>query len=287
MKTFISVLLSLIIVSCGSKQEEKPTEASQSFAVQRDSFFNGLQDIQATSELVSELGGFDSTLLNDPQLFYKYMDTDVKAASNLGIYLSDLNYCILFKHSQTAKGYFNAASELSKMVGIEKNTLDFLMHRYTKNIERNDSVKSVMNQLMNNATALQKGTDRERVAGISMIAYQIENLHLVLASLESLPETLTKDQIQSEAGLIQYILNQQGKFEITYNFIQSFTDPMDPNQNPNYPFFDNAFRELISAYRELPQNEQDKLLLKRDNPLLKNIGSKVNAIRSEIIVGQL
>ncbi len=157
------------------------------------------------------------------------------------------------------------------------------MHRYTENMERNDSVKSVLNQLMNNATALLKGTDRERIAGISMIAYQIENLHLVLATLESLPDAPAEDQIQSEAGLIQYVLNQHGKFEITYNFIQSFTDPLDPNQNPNYPFFDNAFRELIAAYHRLPQDDPGKLLLKKDSPILKEIHLKVNAIRSEII----
>lgn len=283
MKAFKFLVLSLMLVSCGNNQKKKPTETSQGFTVQRDSFFNGLEGIQETSQLVSDLGGFDSTLLNDPKLFYQYTNSDVKAASNLGIYLSDLNYCILYKHRQAAKEYFSASYELSKVVGIEKNALDFLMHRYTENIERNDSVKSVLNQLMNNATALLKGTDHERIAGISMIGYQIENLHLVLETLESLPETLTEDQTKSEAGLIQYVLNQYGKFEITYNFIQSFTDPLDPSQNPNYPFFDNAFRELIGAYHKLPQDDQGKLLLKKDSPILKEISSKVNVIRSEII----
>ena len=93
MKTTVIVVLSLFIISCGGKQEKSSTLESRNFAAERETFFSGIHhspdEISAT--LIPSLVGFDATLLNDAASFFHYVGNDVKAASNLGIYLSDLN----------------------------------------------------------------------------------------------------------------------------------------------------------------------------------------------------
>lgn len=276
MKQFLIVLLIVTsLVSCGRKQEDQSasTAESRDFALERENFFASLKNPDDVSSLAQGTMGFNAQFLNDPERFYQYTSNKVGAAANLGVYISDLNYCILFKEKEEINKYFHASYELSKAIQIEQSLLEFLKVRYEKNIEQNDSVKSVINQLFSQSTAGLKGTDRERLAGIAMAGYQIENLHLALETIASLPEVLTDDQSQTKKQLLQYILEQQGKFEVIYTFIRVNSDPTDPDKNPNYPFFDNAIRELIVVYREVTETD----------PQLKELKEKVDVLRNKII----
>jgi len=270
--------LATFIISCERKpaSESGSNSESAAFALERENFFTSLKNPTEAARLNPGLSGFDPTLLNNPTNFYRYTASDVMAAANLGIYISDLNYCVLFKQSASTKKYFEAVYELSKAIRIEKGILEFLMNRYQANMEQNDSVKSIVNQLFEQSTVRLKGTDRERLAGIAMAGYQIENLHLALTTLESFPEVLTDEQIQTQNLLRQYIFEQRGKFEVVYNFVRANSDPLDPKKNPNYPFFDNALRELIVVYRNVTPND----------PQIKELREKVNVIRNKIISTQ-
>jgi hypothetical protein len=273
-KVFYVFFLGMLMISCSKQKEKDADSESRAFEVERENFFNSLKDPdEVANRLMPGLSEFDSTVLSVPENFFQHATSDIKAAANLGVYIADMNYCILFRQSAYTKKYFNAAWELGKVIRIEKGVLEFLMKRYQTNIEQNDSVKSVVQHLFEQSTSGLQGTDRERLAGIAMAGYQIENLYLVLSTLESLPETLTDEQTQTQKELLNYVLEQQGKFDVIYNFIRANSDPLDPNQNPNYPYFDNALRELIGVYRSVTTSD----------PKIKELGEKVNAIRNKII----
>jgi len=273
-KVFYVFFLGMMMISCSKQKETDADSESRAFEVERENFFNSLKDPdEVANRLMPGLSEFDSTVLSVPENFFQHATSDIKAAANLGVYIADMNYCILFRQSAYTKKYFNAAWELGKVIRIEKGVLEFLMKRYQTNMEQNDSVKSVVNQLFEQSTLGLQGTDRERLAGIAMAGYQIENLHLVLSTLESFPEVLTDQQIQSQNVLREYIFEQRGKFEVVYNFVRANSDPLDPNRNPNYPFFDNALRELIVVYRSVTVNDSK----------LRELREKVNVIRNKII----
>jgi len=273
-KVFYVFFLGMLMISCSKQKETDADSESRAFELERENFFNSLKDPdEVANRLMPGLSEFDSTVLSVPENFFQHATSDIKAAANLGVYIADMNYCILFRQSAYTKKYFNAAWELGKVIRIEKGILEFLMKRYQTNMEQNDSVKSVVNQLFEQSTLGLQGTDRERLAGIAMAGYQIENLHLVLSTLESFPEVLTDQQIQSQNVLREYIFEQRGKFEVVYNFVRANSDPLDPNRNPNYPFFDNALRELIVVYRSVTVNDSK----------LRELREKVNVIRNKII----
>ncbi|MEQ1587302.1 MAG: hypothetical protein ABL895_15540 [Cyclobacteriaceae bacterium] len=273
MKVVFFVFLAILIISCQKNQDKSIPSGERVFDAERTTFFNSLKNPEEVAKLAANLPGFEGALLNDPKNYYLYGTSEVMAAANLGVYLADLNYCILFKKSDEAKQYFEAVYELSKIIKVEKSTLEFLIKRYETNIAQNDSVKLIVGQLLTQSTAGLQGTDRERLAGVAIAAYQIENLYLALSTLSSFPENPTPEQIQAQNSLINFVVEQRGKFEIVYNFIRVNSDPLDPDRNPNYPFFDNALRELVGVYQST-----DKANLK-----LKELGEKVNAIRSKIV----
>jgi len=275
MKLIITLLLSLLILTaCQNKDnnQERSSAETRVFAAERETFFNSLKNPEELTKLIPGLTGFEESLLNDTENFYRYGTSDVMAAANLGIYMADLNYCILFNQNEVAEHYVKAVYELSKVIRIEKGTLDFLMSRYEKNTH-SDSLRWVINQLFNESTLGLQGTDRERLAGLAMAGYQIENLHLILSTLNSFPEEVTPQQRQSQDALLSYLVEQQGKFEILYNFIKANSDPLDPDRNPNYPFFDNALRELISLFNNLDKTK----------PQTTELEKQVDEIRNKII----
>lgn len=271
----IIVLFVVWMVSCGRKQESQPVSSSESraFALERENFFSSLKNQDDLTSLAQDAMAFNGSLLNDADRFYQYTSNNVKAAANLGVYISDLNYCVLYKEKDEIKKYFQASYELSKAIQVDQPVLEFLRKRYENNIEQNDSVKAVINQLFSQSTTGLKGTDRERLAGIAMTGYQIENLHLALTTLELLPDNLTTEQQKMQQQLIQYVLDQRGKFEVVYHFVRAHSDPLDPDKNPNYPFFDNGLRELIEAYQHVTGSDSN----------LNDLHEKVKAIRNKIV----
>ena len=300
-KIIFILLLGSVAVSCKKSTETTEREsgadtatatadaAATAFTEQRKLFFNNLMEpAEVAAQLQFTAAEFNPALMSDPKTYVQYTGNEVKAAANLGIYLSDLNYSIAYKQAKTTKTYFTAAHELSKAIGGEKGVMEFLMKRYNDNLSKNDSVKSVVTDLLKNSTSKLQGTEKEKLAGIAMAAYQIENLHLVLGTLESYP----KDMLPGDARtvilvpLFKVALNQRGNVQNIYNFLKSYSDPSDPDKNPNYPYYANAFEELIAVYQKLNVEEKiatNKGLEIMNDAVVKELSEKVNAIRNKIV----
>jgi hypothetical protein len=291
MKKLILLSSLIVLFSCQKKSEEAATEApaSPSFENERKAFFNSLATpSDAAAQLQATGADFNASLLHDPKKFASYSSNETKAAANLGIYLADLNYSIAYKQSNQVKAIFPAAHSLSTSVGIEQSILDFLMKRYNDNLAKNDSVKAVVDELYASATKDIEGTNREKLVGIAMSAYQIENLHLALGIIKSYPKDMlpTDARTQILIPIFRFVLDQRNKVEIIYGFLKSISDPTNPEQNPNYPYYAQAFEELIGVYKKLNVDEMianNKGIELMNDAVVAELSSKVDAIRSKIV----
>ena len=293
MKKLIALASLIILFSCQKKSEETTatTEApvTPSFENERKAFFNSLLTPSDAAARIQATGAdFNASLLNDPKKFGSYSNNEGKAAANLGVYLADLNYCIAYKQSAHVKAIFPAAHALSKSVGIEQTVLDFLMKRYNDNLAKNDSVKAVANDLLAKTTRDVEGTSREKAVGIAMSAYQIENLHLLLGLISSYPKDMLPTDARTQVLIPAFraVLEQKNNVEIIYGFLKSVTDPANPDQNPNYPYYAQAFEELIAVYKKLNVDEMianNKGIELMNDAVVAELSAKVDAIRSKIV----
>ncbi|HEY5826425.1 MAG TPA: hypothetical protein VIT44_18775, partial [Cyclobacteriaceae bacterium] len=144
-----------------------------------------------------------------------------------------------------------------------------------------DSVKVVMNELWSNSLHDLQGTKREKLAGIAMAAYQIENLHIALGLLEPYLSNDTLDDTKS-IPLLKLVVSQRTNIEIIYYFLKSFSDPLDPDNNPNYPYYSDAFGDLIAHFKKLEENNIDAHALRTNESAVKELSEKVDAIRNKI-----
>ncbi|HEV8515596.1 MAG TPA: hypothetical protein VGQ59_20070, partial [Cyclobacteriaceae bacterium] len=157
------VLLLVTTVSCQKKAATTEESPAADLSVVRDAIFAKMMTPgEAAAKLKSIGADFNAALLNDASKFSTYTTSENSTAANLGIYLSDLNYCVAYQQRDVAKNYFKASLELAKTLGAKKEMLDFINARYEKNIEQNDSLKSYLEKLDEGAVSFLRETDRER-----------------------------------------------------------------------------------------------------------------------------
>lgn len=275
-------------MSCQKSKENSENQAtttdSTTFTNERNTFFsNLLAPSEAAAQLQATGAEFNASLMHDPKKYTQYTSNDTKAAANMGIYLSDLNYSVAYKQSANTKEYFTAAHELSKAIGMEQGALDFLSQRYNNNIAQNDSVKSVMKDLLAKSTQSLQGTEREKLAGAAMAAYQIENLHLALGVIDAYPD----DMLPSDARVIilipiyKMVLGQKANIQTIYDFLKSYSNP----ENPNYQYYSTAFEDLIAVYNRLNVDERiakNQGVELMNDAVMKELTQKVDAIRNKV-----
>jgi hypothetical protein len=243
MKLLVPIALAVVLFSCQKKTTHENIRANLAYNQIRDNFFNNLIEPDTAAVLLARsVISFNEKLLSNPADAAVYSADGVKAAANLGIYLADLNYCIVFQQQHTASAYFEAAVELSTVIGLEKQLLAFLMKRYRDSGTVNDSLQAVFNALFDQTTHALHGKVNERLAGIVMAGYHIENLYLVTGLMRTQPRSDT---------LFSFTRNQQQSIEATFEFLKAVSDPLNPAQNPNYPYYASAFDELLGVYKEI------------------------------------
>ena len=292
MKQILFILTLALTLSCQKSNESKEIpETSDStpatFTKERDAFFANLMAPAETAAQLQATGAdFNASLMSDPKAYSKHIGDSIKAAANLGIYLSDLNYSIAYKQNAASKEYFKAAHELSKSIGGETAALEFLSKRYNDNLKQNDSAKSILTELLSKSTADLQGTGREKLAGIAMGAHQIESLHLALGTIETYPKDMLPDDARAVIliPIFKLVLSQKPNVENIYNFLKSY-DNTDA-AGTNYSYYLNAFEELIAVYSRLDVDEKiasNKGMELMNDSVVKELNEKVDAIRNKIL----
>jgi hypothetical protein len=291
MKNLFSVLLLVsLLVSCQKgKEGTEEAQVSSTFEAERNAFFSNLATAgEVAAALQATAAEFNASLMNDPKLSSGYTTNEVKAAANLGVYLADLNYSIAYKQSANTKELFTAAYDLSKYIGLEQSTLEYLMKRYQENIAQHDSVKAVVDDLFEKSTAGFQGTEREKLVGIAMASYQIENLHIAVGIIESYPKDMLPDdaRIQILVPVFRLVLSQQQNIETIYAFLKAVSDPLNPEANPNHAYYATAFEDLIATYKKLNVSEKisnNQGIELMNDEVVKELNTKINAIRNKIV----
>jgi hypothetical protein len=274
-----------VLVSCQQKKESTDENPAADITVVRDAIFSHMVTPgEAAAKLKSIGADYNPALLNDPAKFSNYVTAENKAAVNLGIYLSDLNYCIAYQQRDAVKNYFNSSLELAKTIKAKKEILDFITTRYAKNIEQNDSVSSYLSQLADGSISSLKDTDRERLAGITLSAYYIENLHIALGIIETYPKDIlpTDARTQILVPAFQLVLSQKERVKTIYNYLKATAK----EDSPDYMYYKNALEELIGVYEKLNLDEKIKNNQVHElltDEVIKELSEKVNKIRDKAV----
>ena len=291
MKKLIPILLLALVAWSCQPAKEKTTETTEQskFEKNRTEFLTNMLSAQELAAQIQATGAdFNPALMNIPINYVDLASDTLKRAANLGIYLADLNYSVAYKQSKNTTEMFQSAYNLSKSLGIDETVLAFIQQRYETNINQDDSVKNALSELFKQATASIQGPQRERIIGVAMASYSIENLHLALGAIDAYPKDILPDdaRMQILVPLFKMVLEQKSRVQTIYEFLRTLGDPSDPERTPNFAFYDKAYSELLDVYNRLNveeaiANNQGTVLL--NDEVVAELKDKVNAIREKTV----
>ncbi len=153
---------------------------------------------------------YSSDLLNPVSNKDKYLTTRAKAL-NLGIYLTDFAYLVVFERQQEAIDYLEAINTMSKQVNISAGVYESLITRTENNLGSRDSLLSISRDMFFSILQfLEEGEMQSTIALVSAGSY-IEAMHMALQSVEQFSKNSPILKNVSELSYPMHNLLQQAK----------------------------------------------------------------------------
>ncbi len=285
MKRMFQYLAILLVVTYACKQKPAEEQTSNENEATKVMFSKLPSPIEVAARIQATGADFNQSILSDPgnATAISGETNRNKIAANLGVFLSDMGYCIVYQQKDETKQYYDAASMLADKLGVKKDVLGYMMNRYDQNLENNDSLKTILSELYNTSTNDVSGDDASLVKGVISSAMYIESLHTLLGIINTYPKDMLPDDAKKVilAPLFRVVLNQKQNV----HDIKAYLDEILPNA-PNAKYYDNAFNELSQLYdnldiqNKIENNQLEELL---NDQVVQELITKVGNIRDEVL----
>jgi hypothetical protein len=97
----------------------------------------------------------------------------------MGVYLSDLSYCMLNKKTEEGKNYFKTCTQLSESIGLAKAFQDNnVPQRLEKNMTNEDSVSNIMSEIQLQSDNMLEENQQEYISVIAFSGAWIECMYI-------------------------------------------------------------------------------------------------------------
>ena len=236
-----------------------------------------------TAYLIKSLNlPFDGNLLSDDKTVGKYV-TDQKQALNLGIYGTDLGYAALYDQKSVTMRYLRSVEKLTSELGLEAAFDTSFLKRFEENNGNEDSMVHLMSDAFRKADNFLKLSNRKSTAALILTGGWIESIYFAcqLNDKKASPDIQRRigEQKQSLNSIID-ILTEYNKAGSNDGLIEELKD------------LRTAFEKIELVYEyAAPETDKDKHLttfhhkleIKMDAGALKEIKTKIEAIRANII----
>jgi hypothetical protein len=225
---------------------------------------------------------YKENLVNPVQNLDRYHDTRAKTL-NLGVYLTDLSYMILFDKTQGADQYFNAIFQLTSELRIKIPEEEHLFQRISDNMYNTDSLIQIADQYQSLIINHLLNTGKERTLAVISTGSYIEGLYI--------SSKLVTDYKENKIT-VDKIAEQKYAFKNLANFAETFREDMNTRYSMEY------LNEINSIFNELPVIEKKTKVKRTDEHTLlieggekttisrqqfESLKEKISEIRAEIV----
>lgn len=220
-RELVIFLLLTFLISCQQKGKENNTQDVSSAILDED-----IEEIQNNSErtvyyrfpspedmlqyINREKLDYIPELLNPHENAKKYIDSKSQAI-NLGVYISELAYVIMFKKLNQASNYLEAVNFLSDELLISPIDNSDLESRVKRNLNNIDSLKVISRDAYNNMVEYLAKTENEQTLALVSTGAYIEALYLALNQI---------DKFNAKNPLIKKIFEQKYAFGNLYLYLE-------------------------------------------------------------------
>ncbi len=183
-KTIVVIVLSLAAVGCRNTSKPQQVTSNEKEVI----VSNQLEEMQqiyyrfpSPEEMLDFIKGenldFNDEILLPVGNENQYLDSKSQAL-NLGVYISDMTYIILFKRQKEALSYFQVVYDLSDKLRMSSAFDPRLIKRFENNLKNLDSLKTISDGALNNITNYLVQNEKEKTLAVISIGGFIESLYL-------------------------------------------------------------------------------------------------------------
>ncbi len=291
---FVFVFLLLILSSCKKETKKKSPDAGfkkdsitlTSQEKTKDIYFRYPSAREMIEYIKTENLPYKPNLVNPVDNIEKYHNTRAKTL-NLGVYLADLSYLILYEKTKNTEDYFNAVFNLSSELRIKVPEEEKLVKRITENLYNNDSLIHIAEQYHTRIIDYLRNTGQEKTLAVISTGSYIEGLYLTLnliGNYSDYQETVRK------------IVDQKYAFKNLAMFAQEYKEDLNISYSVNYLNEINAFFDQLPVIKEktvVKRNKEhnlvieggEKTIISREN--FMDLKEKIDTIRTEIVQNKM
>jgi hypothetical protein len=199
-------VLSLLFFACGggeskSESQEAESSASEEFDQAKSQVISDINEVidelpppsEVPYLLMATGSDFDGSVINPLDDVDSYTTPASKAALNLGVYTTDIGYLASYEKAQQSLEYVGAAQKLAESIGVA-DAMDLKMiGRFERNINNKDSLKILVDEIMEKSSSRLNALDRIHVAGLALAGSYIEGLYISTQLIQNYPDDLPED----------------------------------------------------------------------------------------------
>ncbi len=283
----------LLTASCGggSNESDKKDEIKDTTVVAEvpkaadensEAFSYTLPSPMQIATILKKAGlKYYSGLTNPIENSNKYSNANTVAKTlGLGVYLSDLSYCILNKQNQESKNYFKTCSQLSESIGLAKAFQDNnVPSRMEKNMGNSDSISKILSEIQMESDNVLEENKQSYISVIAFTGAWIESMYIGT-------QVHAKEK---NANVTTNIIEQMG---IAENIIKALKASSSKDADVTVLLQDmNALNDIYNNFKsvkEIKETDPDvidpsKLTISVEE--LLSFSQKVTEIRTRIVKG--
>lgn len=270
----VFAVLLFTIYSCGTdNQDEHAVSGNDTISVPDDTicttkdFFYSLPSPLVMAKVFKRTGlKYVDGITNSPDNVIKYSSLQSKTL-NLGVYSSDLAYCILNKQTQQASKYMESVKRLSDELGMSSLfSSDDYLNRFKSNLNNEDSLITIVSLLKSEMDMFMQCNEKEKQTLFIFIGAWVENMYIAT----QLTKEANKEKIIMRVVEQKYILTSLMNVGTTLQNDDEFKDLYA------------KLSELNTLFESLTvQNEGEKITM--DELQLKAITEKTRQLRKQIV----
>lgn len=287
-RLFFLFVVTALVAACGSSgDKEKNSKEFKDAEEGLNQNIEGLVgNLPAPSEvpyMIQATGAeYNGSLLSPRGRSDQFTARSDKAAINLGVYVADIGYLVMYDKTQEAIDYLDACKDLADNLGVIGSFDLELLQKFETNISNKDSLARLIDNTTKKTESLLQSEERSKLAALVLTGSFIEGLSISTGLVTSYPKDLLPDDARNLVltPLIRIILEQKKEVSDLVSMLSSV------DQSGVVGELMGDLKQLDTVYQNLNIEEQIRnnradLVLSDKN--LQEIAAVVARLRKTIV----
>lgn len=283
--------LSLLFISgCNSVEEEvlsdlPPIEKKEISDEKIQAIYFGVPSPMETTIILKNSGAeFEASIMYPLENYEKELN-QFETSILLGLYSTDLNYCILSSKKKETLEELNAVISLAKQIHLDAVINESTKHRVEYNLDNRDSMQVIIGSTFWKMETIMKENDRDALSSLIVAGGWLEGLYLACELAEINPDNSLIQQIIADQKYTISNLNELLSFFVYDEEINESI--ISPLKNIEKLFDQIKKDEYVETTSDNKEFLDDLIIgkyfkLKFTPEIISSIHSSIETVRNEL-----